>query len=401
MSRNLSWTEQLDALLKATDGKIARMKQRLYALGVSTTGDLAGTWISRCYLPPQLGAQAQQPWALDTPLVRESLSEAEAYRPSSLWDEVTVLRSQIQSQARVTEALKQAVQGLLKDQQQQMYKISAWKVSGQFLFFFIHTVFFCFDAGSCCWGALGGRAHLLEQWMEQLRRELLDLQIQLQEWTHIQAKWNQGQEVQYPPKCWDYRQVPPHPARPYLFEASEILAFWENDGLLTLGLWINSRMTHYHSCRRQLLWKESEILWKELKLLRDQLRRRGFILPGFVVWRMLAQQQSSQEGKDHILEVARTEAWDDPQEHGFRSSVHVFQSKLPLATAFILFLSSSSSEASFPHSNRSRELFFFDLQRSILSNLEPSSSRLHPQNLEQDNLCLQDPNMLLSEREDE
>nr|KAF6377439.1 coiled-coil domain containing 163 [Myotis myotis] len=58
---NLSWSEQLEALLNATDGNVARTKQRLYPLGVSAAGDLTGTWIPPNHLLPQPGAQAQQP----------------------------------------------------------------------------------------------------------------------------------------------------------------------------------------------------------------------------------------------------------------------------------------------------------------------------------------------------
>ncbi|KAM6174078.1 transmembrane protein CCDC163 [Erethizon dorsatum] len=355
MSRNLNWSEQLDTLLKATDGNVARMKILPVCLPYCFTGDLAGPRISSCHLPPQLGAQAQQPWALDTPPVRESLSGAEAYRPSSLWDEVTILRSQLQSQAQVTEALKQAVQGLLKERQQQMYKISALEASLKLL-----------------QGASEGQAHLLEQQMEELRRELLDLQIQLQECAHTQAQME---------------------TRPRECSTTTVL----------------HQRLYYHSCRRQLLWKESEILRKELKLLRDQLSQHQELLVKHMAeawqaqacsWKMLEQQQSSQEGKDHILELAGTEAWDALQEHGLRSSVHVFQSKLPLATAFTVSLSSSSSEVSLPDSNSSWELLrklSRDLQRSTASDLKPSSFQLHAQSLEQDNLYLQDPKMLLSE----
>ncbi|XP_011282949.1 transmembrane protein CCDC163 isoform X8 [Felis catus] len=40
MSRSLSWSEHLDVLLNATDGNVARIKQRLYPLGVSTAASL-------------------------------------------------------------------------------------------------------------------------------------------------------------------------------------------------------------------------------------------------------------------------------------------------------------------------------------------------------------------------
>lgn len=68
---------------------------------ISSGGDLTGTWISPHHLPPQSGVQAQQPWALETPIVPERVSWAEAHSTSSLWDEVTILRSQLRSQAQV------------------------------------------------------------------------------------------------------------------------------------------------------------------------------------------------------------------------------------------------------------------------------------------------------------
>nr|XP_054359296.1 transmembrane protein CCDC163 [Pongo pygmaeus] len=75
MYRSLSWFEQLDVLLNATNGNVVRIKQWLYPLGVSTAArDLAGTWISSHHLPLRSGVQAQQPWALETPTVPQRLS---------------------------------------------------------------------------------------------------------------------------------------------------------------------------------------------------------------------------------------------------------------------------------------------------------------------------------------
>ncbi|XP_025711600.1 transmembrane protein CCDC163 isoform X1 [Callorhinus ursinus] len=171
MSRSLSWSEHLDALLNATDGNVARIKQRLYPLGVSTAGDLVGTWISPHHLPPQSGVQARQPWALETPFVPERLSWAEAQRAASLWDEVTILRSQLQSQAQVTEALRQSVQGLLEDREQQKYQICALEASLRLL-----------------QGGPERRALLLEQRLEGLRRELQGLRSQVQEQAQAQIQ---------------------------------------------------------------------------------------------------------------------------------------------------------------------------------------------------------------------
>ncbi|XP_031540064.1 transmembrane protein CCDC163 isoform X2 [Vicugna pacos] len=219
MSRSWSWSEQLDALLYATDGNVARIKQRLYPLGVSTSGDLAGTWISPRHFSPQSGVQAQQPWVLETPIVPERLSWAEAHSASSLWDEVTILRSQLQSQAQVTEALKQAVQGLLEEREQQKYQIYALEASLRLL-----------------QGGPEQRALLLEQRLEELRRELQGLRSQVQEHARAQVQTGPGK------------------------------------GSATSGL------HHEVQNERQLLWEESEIIREELKLLRDQLSQHQELL---------------------------------------------------------------------------------------------------------------------------
>ncbi|XP_041593839.1 transmembrane protein CCDC163 isoform X6 [Vulpes lagopus] len=219
MSRSLSWSEHLDALLNATNGNIARIKQHLYPLGVSTAaGDLPGTWISPHHLPPQSGGQAQQSW-LETPFVPERLSWAEAHRESSLWDEVIILRSQLQSQAQVTETLRKAVQGLLEEGELQKYQIRALEASLRLL-----------------QGGPEQRALLLEQRVEGLRKELQCLRSQVQE--QAQAQIQTG-----PRKC-----------------------------SATSGL--HQELQN----ERQLLWEESEILREELKLLRDQLSQHQELL---------------------------------------------------------------------------------------------------------------------------
>ncbi|XP_047645189.1 transmembrane protein CCDC163 isoform X2 [Phacochoerus africanus] len=94
-------------------------------------GDLAGTRISPRHLPSQTGVQAQQPWALEIAIVPERLIWAEVHNASSLWAEVTILQSHLQSQARVrhgvlgTKALRQAVQGPLEEQERWKYQICA------------------------------------------------------------------------------------------------------------------------------------------------------------------------------------------------------------------------------------------------------------------------------------
>uniref|UniRef100_A0A8C5Y0U5 Transmembrane protein CCDC163 n=1 Tax=Microcebus murinus TaxID=30608 RepID=A0A8C5Y0U5_MICMU len=310
MSRSVSWSEQLDALLNATDGNVARIKQRLYPLGVSMARELPGTWISSRDLPLQLGVQAEQPWALETPTVPERLSWPEAYSPSHLRDEVTILQSQLRSQAQVIEALRQAVQGLLEEREQQKYQISALEASLRLL-----------------QGGPEGRA-LLEQRLEELRRDLQGLRSQVQEQAQVQAQMQTG-----PLNC-----------------------------STTSGL-------HQElQTERQRLWEESEILREELELLRDQLNQHQELLLKQMAdgrqtqacsWKMLEQLQSGQESKGHTLEAARTEAQDVQQKHDLlRTSVHILQSKLPLATTFAMSLSSSSSEVSPLDSNSSWELLW-------------------------------------------
>ncbi|XP_008697512.1 transmembrane protein CCDC163 isoform X3 [Ursus maritimus] len=289
MSRSLSWSEHLDALLNATDGNVARIKQRLYPLGVSTAGDLAGTWISPHHLPPQSRVQTRQPWARETPFVSERLSWAEAHSTTSLRDEVTILRSQLQSQAQVTEALRQAVQGLLEEREQQKYQISALEASLRLL-----------------QGGPERRALLLEQRLEGLRRELQGLRSQVQEQAQAQIQTE-------PRKC---------------SASSGLHQELQNE--------------------RQLLWEESEILREELKLLRDQLSQHQELLLKQMAeghsWKMLEQLQSGQEGKGYTLEAARTEAQDARHEHNVHRTSHIFQSKLPVAATFATSLSSSSFE---------------------------------------------------------
>ncbi|XP_040087267.1 transmembrane protein CCDC163 isoform X1 [Oryx dammah] len=353
MSRSLSWSEQLDALLNATDRNVSRIKQRLYPLGVSTgAGDLAGAWISPHHLPTQSGIQAQKAWALEAaPVFPERLNWAEAHSTSSLWDEVTILRSQLRSQAQVTEALRQAVQGLLEEREQQKYQISALEASLRLL-----------------QGGPEQRVLLLEQLLEEMRRELQGLRSQVQEQARVQIQTG-------PQKC-----------------------------SATSGLHEELQNA------QQLLCEESQILREELKLLRDQLSQHQELLLKQITerqqaqacsWKMLDQLQSGQDGKGHTLEAVRTEVQDARQEHDLlRTSVHVLQSKLPRLPTFTMSLSSSSSEVRLLDSNSSWELLRKlgeDLQRHTLSNPEPSSFQLQAQSLEQEDLFFKGPKILLSD----
>ncbi|XP_015860593.1 transmembrane protein CCDC163 isoform X7 [Peromyscus maniculatus bairdii] len=299
--------------------------------------------------PLQPGAQAHQPWPLKTPVLGERLSCTESHS-SSLWNEITKLRSQLQAQAQVTAALRGAVQSLLKDREQQMKKISALEASLKLL-----------QEGP------KGRA-LLEQRLEGLRKELQGLRNQVQELVQTQTR-----------------------TRPGKFSS-------------TNGFHQELRTEH------QLLWEESEILREELKLLRDQLSQHQELLLEQIAegrqvqarsWKTLEHLQSEQKGKFQTLEVTRTEAPDAQKEEPYflRTSVHAWQSKLPMANIFAMSLSSSSSEVSLPDCDRSWELLKKldrELQNSF-SNPEPSSSQSHAQSLGQEDLFFQGPKIFQSE----
>ncbi|CAH6790717.1 transmembrane protein CCDC163 isoform X2 [Phodopus roborovskii] len=354
MNRNPSWSDQLHAVLNSTDENMARIKS-LYPLRVSCTGNLADTsplasWLSPQHLPPQPGVQAHQPWALKTPILGERLSCTESHSSCSLWDEVTKLRSQLQAQAQVTEALTHAVQSLLKDREQQINKISTLEASLKLL-----------QEGP------KGRA-LLEQRLEGLRKELQGLRNKVQELVQTQMK-----------------------TRPGKFSS-------------TSGFHQELQTEH------QLLWEESEILREELKLLRDQLSQHQELLLEQMAegrrvqarsWKTLEHLQSDQKGKVQTLEITRTEAPDAQKEDPYflRNSVHAQQSKLPLATIFAMSISSSSSEVSLPDCDHSWELLKKldrELQNTI-SNLEPRSSQCYARSLGQEDLFHQGPKIFQSD----
>ncbi|XP_012669327.2 uncharacterized protein LOC100954178 isoform X2 [Otolemur garnettii] len=384
MSRSLSWSEQLDALLSATDGNVARIKQRLYPFGVSSAAkDLAETWVSSHHLPPKLpvGVESQ------TPTAPEKLTWPEVYSSFHLWDEVTVLRSQLRSQAQVTEALRQAVQGLVEEQEQQNYQIGALEASLRLL-----------------QGGPEGRA-CLEQRLEELRRELQGLQSQVLEHTQVQARMQTEPLMCSPTTGLQELQT----ERQGLEEEAESLR--EEVKLLQ----------HQLSQHRELLLKHMAegqpthaCPWKDMRSCpwphecskyaeednHGEGSGRGLVLPDIVDWQMLKHLQSGQKGKGHTLEVTSTEAQDARRKHDIlRTSVRVLQSKLPLATTFGTSLFSSSSGVGLLDSNSSWELLWQlggAFQRSTLSNLEPSSFHLHAQSLEQETL-LQSPKMRLSD----
>ncbi|TKC46864.1 hypothetical protein EI555_015274 [Monodon monoceros] len=104
--------------------------------------------------------QAQQLWTLETPIVAERLSWAEAHGASSLWGVVTSLRSQLGSQL-----------GSQAQQEQQKYQICALEASLRLL-----------------QGGPERRARLPERPLEGLRRELQGLGSQVQERARAQIQ---------------------------------------------------------------------------------------------------------------------------------------------------------------------------------------------------------------------
>ncbi|XP_054993914.1 transmembrane protein CCDC163 isoform X3 [Sorex araneus] len=322
------------------------MQQRLYPHGISTTaGDLLRTSVSPHYLShPESGVQAQQSRALETPLVPEKLRWANAPNASSLWDEMTVLRSQLRSQEQSTETLRSTMQDLLGEQEHQKSQICSLEASVKLL------------------QASPAGSDLLEQRLEELRKELQDLRNQMRPQEHTGTG-------KYCASSSRYQEL-------------------QNE--------------------RQMLWEESEALREELKLLRDQLsQKQGLMLKQMTEgrptqtqsWKILEQLQSGQEGSGHTLEETRTAGQDDWQEDELRSSSHDLQSKLPLAASFAMS-PPSNPEINLLGSNSNWNLlrkYGGDLQGNTLSNLELSSSQLQVQSLKQEDLSLTGSKMLLSD----
>lgn len=130
----------------------------------------------------------------------------------------------------MTEALQQAVQGLLEEREEQKYQISALEASLRLL-----------------QGGPEQRVLLLEQHLEEMRRELQGLRSQVQE--QAQAQIQTG-----PQKC-----------------------------SATSGL--HEELQN----EQQLLFEESQILREELKLLRDQLSQHQELLLKQITERRQAQ----------------------------------------------------------------------------------------------------------------
>ncbi|XP_049631452.1 transmembrane protein CCDC163 [Suncus etruscus] len=348
MSRSLSWSQQFDALLSATDGNVARIKQRLYPLGVATTGNQTRTCVSPYYLSHlESGDQAPQSWALETPLLSEKQSWANIPNASSLWDEVTVLKSQLQSQAQAAETLRLTVQDLLEEREHQRSQICFLEASLKLL-----------------QEASAGSA-LLEQQLEELRRELKGLRNQVQEQVQTQI--------------------------------------YTGGGKYTAISGLHQEVKN----ERQLLWEESEAMKVELKLLRDQLSQHQGILMKQMIeeqptqtpsWKQILEQfRSGQEGNGHTLEDTRTGAPDVWQDEFLRNSLHDLQSKLSLDT----MSPPSNSEVSLPGSSSSSWKLLRrlggDLQRNTLSNLKLSSLQLQVQSLKQEDFSFIGSKMLLSD----
>nr|XP_054391538.1 transmembrane protein CCDC163 [Pongo abelii] len=101
------------------------------------------------------------------------------YRSLSWFEQLDVLLNATNGNVvriKVTEALRQAVQGLLEEREQQKYQISVLEASLRLL-----------------QGAPKGSALLLEQRLEELRRELQGLRSQVWEQAQAQAQMQTGQ----------------------------------------------------------------------------------------------------------------------------------------------------------------------------------------------------------------
>ncbi|XP_055986910.1 transmembrane protein CCDC163 isoform X2 [Sorex fumeus] len=248
--------------------------------------------------PWESGVQAPQSW--ENPRVPENPGWANAPDASSLWDEVTALRSQLRSQAQTTETLRLTMQDLLDEREHQKSQICSLEASVQLLL-----------------ESPTGTA-LLEQRLEELRKELQDLRNQVRPQTHT-------------------------------------------------GTGMDCASSRHHQelqNERELLWKESEALREELKLLRDQLSQdQGRLLKQMTEgrptqtqsWKILEQLQSGQEGSGHTLEETRTAGQDDWQEDELRNSSPDLQSKLPVAASFAMS-PSSNPEINLLGSNSSWDL---------------------------------------------
>uniref|UniRef100_G3U4D1 Coiled-coil domain containing 163 n=1 Tax=Loxodonta africana TaxID=9785 RepID=G3U4D1_LOXAF len=119
MSRSLSWSERLDALLNATDGNVARIKVRgrlrLARLGVGLrdsqlTGLCICFFCSSCYIP--LGSPPQN----DTAVTPAGLLWEES---EVLWEELKLLQDQLSQHQELL--LKQMTEG-------QQVQAPSWKV---------------------------------------------------------------------------------------------------------------------------------------------------------------------------------------------------------------------------------------------------------------------------------
>ncbi|XP_027693758.1 transmembrane protein CCDC163 [Vombatus ursinus] len=287
VSEGSNWAEKLDSLLQVTDGNVARIKQRLCPLGVSSPGNwnlatsapkvpgpvvllgkdlvhLLQSWFrllpSAASLAPSgsrmprsnpEGELPHQVWTLEPPT--EGQGWDDACFTLSMWDEITTLRSQLRTQAQVTVLMSQAVQGLMEDRERQRCQIDDLEE----------------ELGRLR-GAPDGRASL-EQQVEDLNSELQNLRRQVQ-------------------------------ARPGPGEAS-----------------VTALLRQELQNDRHLLWEEYETVRGELKLLRDQLGQQQELLLRQMAearqaqarsWKMLEQVQSDQEGHRRVVDAARLEAQD-------------------------------------------------------------------------------------------
>ncbi|XP_068949443.1 protein KASH5-like [Petaurus breviceps papuanus] len=250
VSEDSNWAEKLDSLLQVTDGNVARIKQRLCPLGVSSPGNSSlapsGSWMPHSNPEGELPGQV---WALHPPPGGQGWDDA--CFSLSLWDEITTLRSQLRTQAQVTVLMSQAVQGLMEDRERQRCQINDLEE----------------ELGRLR-GAAEGRARL-EQRVDDLNSELQSLRRQLQAHPgEANVTSLLRQELQ------NDRQL--------LWEECETVR-----GVLKL--------------LRDQLDQQQELLLRQMAEARQAQGQS---------WKVLEQVQNDQEGHSQVVDAVRVEAQD-------------------------------------------------------------------------------------------
>ncbi|KAM8931176.1 uncharacterized protein RCH25_007107 isoform 2-T2 [Pelodytes ibericus] len=112
----MNWDAQLDSILTATDGNMAKIKERLYSRGELTRGD------GLFDLP-----QIKTPGFEDKPAKPLSpyVSYSNGWNPPSSSEDMVTLSDQLLSQAKMISSLHQAITRLERDRDQQQHRIQS------------------------------------------------------------------------------------------------------------------------------------------------------------------------------------------------------------------------------------------------------------------------------------